>query len=409
MVLNNFETRTTGTYRELYFRYWEAKKIVEIPINDALRRPYKIIGTTPEKEKKMLRKIEEYGFNKILRDCLIMERLDGGCVLFVGYDDGEDLSLPPKKNAKIKYLKMIGIPQIEVREKNFNIFATADPEYEYRINMQSVHEDRMIFFHGQGVAAQKFIFSESVMATVYDDIVHAVEIRERVVRISRKASCVTELASNFITSNSEKLKQLETVLQGTDTDRSIILDRDNVELKEFTTSFADLSELITAYLKVLASALDIPVTRFLGISNSGLNQSADGDLENFYNIVRQLQENSIRRPLRRLLRLLYAHLWGESENTEHLDVEFPSLWNNSEEEEEKIKGMKLALIVEAQQNGVMSLNEAIKEATLLHIFHTKLSKKEEPEDIGNAGDAGDADGGDGDEKDRNDRTKEEED
>jgi hypothetical protein len=114
----------------------------------------------------------------------------------------------------------------------------------------------------------------------------------------------------------------------------------------------------------------------LGISNSGLNQSADGDLENFYNIVRQLQQTNIRRPLRKLLRLLYIDLFGKDSAADLLDTEFPSLWNNSEEEEEKIKRMKLDLITEGLQNGLLSPKEAVEELNAARVYRTILDGKD---------------------------------
>jgi phage-related protein (TIGR01555 family) len=364
-------------YRKLYFNNWEAKKIVEIPVNDALRRPYKIV-IDPKKGDLLINQIYEYSINKILRDCLILERLDGGCALFVGYDDDSDVLKPPRKNAKLKYFKIIELSNIQVIEKNPAVSAVSVemPIYEYRIGTTNVHEDRLIFFHGIGLSTQKYIFAQSVLSTIHKDIEYAVSIRDRVMRVIKKTSCITALASNFTLTDRDKEYQLKEALRHMSTDQSIILDNDNVELKEFTTSFSDLSELINTYLKVLASALDIPVTRFLGLSNSGLTQSSDGDLENYYNVIQQLQESNIRRPLIKIIKLIYIKLFGVDEKVDDLSIEFPSLWNNSEEEETKIKTLKLNLILQAFDNGLLNGMEAINEVNSSNIFIKPLSSKD---------------------------------
>ena len=365
----------TGMYRELYFNHWEARKIVEIPVNDALRRKYKIVAADADKEEILNKKFFEYSVNRILRECLILERLDGGCAIFVGYDDSKSPDLAPRKNAKIKYLRVISLEKLEVFDDAPEISGIGNPDLKYRVNNIPIHEDRLVFFLGSGLPVQKKIFSNSVLQTIRKDICHAVEIRERVARIARKTSCVIASTNNFITGDETKVKQLIEALTRMTTDSAVIIDGDNAKLEEFTSSFSDLSELINTYLKVLASALDIPVTRFLGLSNSGLTQSADGDLENYYNLLQQLQQTNIRAPLLQLLKIFYISLFGADGNEEKLDIEFPSLWNNSEEEEEKIKEMKLNLIIRALESGLLTADEGTAEINGSGIFSTEISKK----------------------------------
>ncbi|MDR2646274.1 MAG: DUF1073 domain-containing protein [Holosporaceae bacterium] len=84
---------------QLYLDSWEAQKIVNIPVEDALRKGYQIDGVDPEKVE-LLRKEElRLGVPDLLRNCLIYERIDGGAFLFIGNE--EDVSLPPKKNGGI--------------------------------------------------------------------------------------------------------------------------------------------------------------------------------------------------------------------------------------------------------------------------------------------------------------------
>jgi hypothetical protein len=146
-------------------------------------------------------------------------------------------------------------------------------------------------------------------------------------------------------------------------------------LENFTTDFGALPELINTYLKVLASAADVPVTRFLGISNSGLTQSAEGDLENYYNSLNRLQTH-IGKAVKRITQILYLNLFGYDEEYEKIEVVFPPLWNLSDEEEEKIKSMKLEKILKAEEIGLMNADEAITEINQEKIFNTELSTKD---------------------------------
>ena len=67
---------------------------------------------------------------------------------------------------------------------------------------------------------------------------------------------------------------------------------DNEE--EFTTktnTFAGLPDLLDRFAKFLAAATDIPATRLLGTSATGLNATGEGDLKNYYDMISSKQRS----------------------------------------------------------------------------------------------------------------------
>jgi hypothetical protein len=167
----------------LYLDSWEAQKIVNIPVEDALRKGYQIEGIDAEKVK-LLRKEElRLGVPDLLRNCLIYERIDGGAFLFIGYEDsGEDVSVPPKKNGRIKFLRTYGRSQIAVTS-NYNLPALEEIKYEFRLNGTLIDEARLIIFRGAGAAVDLSLdplFSQSILWPIKEDIWHAIKIREEV-------------------------------------------------------------------------------------------------------------------------------------------------------------------------------------------------------------------------------------
>jgi phage-related protein (TIGR01555 family) len=180
---------------------------------------------------------------------------------------------------------------------------------------------------------------------------------------------------NYVGADEKKLEQFKRTLKNMSNDRVIILEGEDAQLENFTTNFGALPELINTYLKVLASAVDVPVTRFLGISNSGLTQSADGDLENYYNSLNRLQVH-MGKAIKRITQILYLNLFGFDEEYEKIEVVFPPLWNLSDEEEEKIKSMKLEKIMKVEKRGLMNVDEAIAEINEEKIFTQELSAKD---------------------------------
>jgi phage-related protein (TIGR01555 family) len=210
---------------------------------------------------------------------------------------------------------------------------------------------------------------------VREDILHAVRIREEVYELTKKASCILGVLKNYIGSDDQKLEQFKRTLRNMHNDKVIILNGEDAQIENFTTNFGALPELINTYLKVLASAADVPVTRFLGISNSGLTQSADGDLENYYNSLNRLQTH-IGKAVKRITQILYLNLFGYDEEYDKIEVIFPPLWNLSDEEEEKIKSVKLEKIMKAEERGLMNVDEAIEEINEEKIFNRELSAKD---------------------------------
>jgi phage-related protein (TIGR01555 family) len=382
------------TVRQLYLDSWEAQKIINIPVEDALRKGYQITGIDAKKAQLLGKEELRLGIRDLLRNCLIYERIDGGAFLFIGYEgDEKNVSFPPKKNGKIKFLRIYARSQIAVFS-NYNIPSIEEIKYEFRLNGTLINEDRLIIFKGAGAPVDPILnplFSQSILWPIKEDILYAIRIRKEVYELSKKASCIMGVLKNYIGSDEQKLEQFKNTLKNMCNDKVIILNGEDAQLENFTTNFGALPELINTYLKVLASAADVPVTRFLGISNSGLTQSADGDLENYYNSLNRLQTH-IGKAVKRITQILYLNLFGYDKEYDKIEVVFPPLWNLSDEEEEKIKSAKLEKIMKAEERGLMNVDEAIAEINEEKIFTQKLSTKDldldlDPED--EAEDSGD--------------------
>lgn len=345
-------------YRDLYFNHWEAKKIVEIPVIDALRKKYQILNVSEEKTQQLIKAAKTLHVDEVIRSALMLERLDGGCAIIVDYN-----------SEKIDRLNLVGRDYIGYYSNNNDI--------QFQYNGDTISADRVILFKGfcpftveeYGITQ---IFSPSVLQPIYFDILKAIGIRESVYKLTHKSSVIMALVDNFTTMNKTKSDQIKNALNKIGNEQAIILDDQNVKLEEFSTSFGALPELITIYQKILASALDVPVTRFLGISNSGLTQSSDGDLENYYNMLQGYQASHIVPRLESIYRMIYHSIWGEDQEYEALQIQFPPLWNLSEKEQEEKNKNILSNIMSCVAAGIMSIGEAQKEINSQHIFSFDL-------------------------------------
>jgi phage-related protein (TIGR01555 family) len=364
---------------DLYFNTWEGQKIVDIPIQDALRNGYFIVNLEENKKKKLLNFAQSLNLDNLMTTAFTLERLDGGCALFIGYKDEIDLSLPPQKNAEIEFLKIIPRDSIEIiNENNFNLLLK--DSFVITMNGENIHNDRWILFTGEDKIIQSTfnsIWSESVLKRLKHSIILANNIREEIYYILLKSRMIIASAEKFSTRNSKRMEELKEALKFMNNHRPIIIDGEKVQFHSMSTPFSGLSELLLTYLKVLGSGADFPITRFLGLSNSGLTQSAEGDLENHYNNLAKKQKNHLGPMYLKVYKKLYMSLFGDDSEANLFNVDFLPLWNQSAEEIEKTNMLKLDKIIKALQLNLLSADGAINEINFNNIFREKLNQKSE--------------------------------
>ena len=366
----------TKPYRELFFSHWEAEKIIKIPVTDALRKKYMFHNISETQTKELKLESQRLRLDAAFREALILERLDGGCALFINYEN-TNYQTPPPPGCPIKSIEVL--PRDRISLENLSSFMILEPTpLTIRVNCEVIHPSRCIFFQGFSPLSIKRLesvyFGESVLKPIMDDIHRAIEIRQIIFNLAKKCSVIVASVESLDNNNKQQIAELENIIKTMNNEQAVILNKSNVEIHEFSTSFGALPELITTYLKILASSLDVPVTRFLGISNSGLNQSADGDLENYYNMLQGYQESHILPKLTELFKKVQMSLWKEE--LKNFEVTFPPLWNLGEDEKDKSDTAKLNKAVIALNNGIMTLPEAISEINTEGVFKKKLSQKD---------------------------------
>ena len=91
--------------------------------------------------------------------------------------------------------------------------------------------------------------------------------------------------------------------------------------------FDGLPEMVRTFLQVAAGAADIPVTRLLGQSPSGLSATGESDVRNYYDMIAARQELDLRPQLERLDRLI---LRSEGIDPGALSFAFRPLWQLDE-------------------------------------------------------------------------------
>lgn len=363
---------------DLYRTDWLAGKIVDIVPDDMTREWRSFTGTiSPDIVKKLEEEEDRISLSATFNLAHKWARLYGTSFIILSVNDGK----PPWEPLDIRAIKKGGLRHIKVIDRTrvnhadlTPIVNPMDPDFGmpqyYRMVETSIriHYTRVIRFDGVLLPYEEFrrnnYFSDSVIDRLYDSLINFNTAT------NASASMIHETNSDVV-----KVKGLMNHLQS-ETGETLLRKRfalakllksfnnmfllDNEEdFETKTNTFSGLPDLIDRFAKILASATDIPATRLLGESASGLNATGEGDLKNYYDKIRSLQINEYK-PKLDIFDKIMAMSLGLGENIE-LDYEFNSLFQMTEEQQAELES-KRAVRDQAYYNmGVLTESIIAKE------------------------------------------------
>ena len=389
----------------LYFTSWEARKIVEIPINDAFRQKPELVGIEEPEKVALLNACDKYKLFNKMRRAAMQERLLGGSAIIIGVAEDQDDPAKPLDINKIdkgdlKFLNVISLNQMQNPEFNTNPFSENydNPEY-YSVNGIRTHVSRMIIFDGNPLfnyATQRLMqnfrinpqgFGESVLVPLWDAIVRCIGTQQAAYQLIQKSSITLVKAEQLLNLEGTKMgdiavKQLQEMAEMISIYRAAIIKGKGVEVEESGASFGSVPELLMSYLQTLSAASDIPASRFLGQAPGGLNATGEGDLENYYNNIAAYQETKLDPKYERLFDILGRSVLGKEKWLSirpQFEIEFPSLWNMKETEKAQVNSTIVQMLRDLKNDGIIPAEKVIDEINNKKIFLTELSTDEIPD------------------------------
>ena len=121
------------------------------------------------------------------------------------------------------------------------------------------------------------------------------------------------------------------------------------------TSFTGLPEIIDRYLQIVAAASDIPATRLLGQTAKGLNNSGEGDLRNYYDMLAGKRKQAISPQLAYLDQILWVDATGSMPKDAY--AEWLPMWQMTPKEKADISKSKAETTKIYVELGVMPEEE----------------------------------------------------
>jgi phage-related protein (TIGR01555 family) len=361
---------------------WIARKVIDVPPNDATRewRNWQAEDTQIEALETSERRLDVRGK---VRRAMQLGRLYGGSALLMG-DGSADPSLPfsPEtvKRGGLKYLHVFPRWRLGAGELDWDpespFFGT--PTY-YGIpigrNREEVriHPSRVIRFVGQPVpdpfSGGQWGWGDSILQSIGDAVRDAGLASRTIASLLMEAKTdsigIPDLFEYLTTSEGvAKVRQRYALAAETKSLYNTVL-RDALEVWETRQiNFSQLPELLRQYLQIAAGAADIPATRLLGQSPSGMNATGESDLINYYNMVSSLQENDLRPMMAPLDEALIRDALGNRPPEVHYD--WAPLWQPTATEQADVALKK------AQATQIYAVNDMLPPAVLAKVVPNQL-------------------------------------
>lgn len=362
---------------------WLPRKIVDIPALDATRN-----WREWQADKDQISKIEalekSLGLQRKVKEALTKARLFGGAAIYIGTGDS-DPSKPLRETSQIRHLTVLTRRRITPGDMDI------DPESEnygepawYEINgsrQVRVHPSRIVKFIGKelpdddgvltssgdnGYSANLWGWGDPVLTSVMETCKHADGTTANIASLIFEAQVDVIKIPDFMAGLSDPeyekqvLERLELAARAKGINGALLLDAEE-DYEQKNANFSNLRDILMAFMQVVSGAADIPMTRLLGQTATGLNSTGESDTRNYYDSIRSQQELEIGPALQRLDDLIIRNALGD--RPDDIWYRWTSLWQSTDSEMAEI-GSKTASMIKALAETGLIPEDALSQAAV---------------------------------------------
>lgn len=380
---------------DAYENLWLARRIVDAPVEDALRNGWGV------EDDKLVKDFERINYTihpegAFQRACA-MARLKGGAALFKGYRNsrGQQLTEPPPPGAEIEWLEVFDRYQLigEDRVQGPENYDRADYDRPQRWRVMGdrrtgmvFHPDRAIFFPGAprarstGVSKIDQDWGLSILQAIWADVQRYGVFWQAVAHLMQLASVgvlkIEGLLQMLARDNKDAAEaRIDILNEMLSLTRMLMLDsKYNESYHREAVSFADMPHLLQEVQIATAGAAGMPVTKLFGRAPAGMNATGESDTRNWYDRVQDYSE--------RVIQPMLEKLFGDMTGRE-VEVEFESLWQPTDLEKAQVRAEELKGDAALYQMGLFSEDELreSRQNDARPEDHIKGGKAPEPEPL----------------------------
>ncbi len=284
-----------------------------------------------------------------------LARVYGGALIFMSVDDGSknlETPLRPEKVKKINALRVFDRFEVEITSEdiendiskpNFgkpNVYSYNGGNGIGNGDTIRIHHTRLIRIDGVKLPTRLLIHNNYWDDSIYSALSHAIrnystthdsisliisDFNQPVYKLQGLSEALAMDEDALIT---QKLKIVDLMRSAA---RAIVLDKED-EFQNVSTNVAGGKDLIDLTVQRLVAGSDIPHTRLLGNSPTGLGATGTSELINYYDSVKSMQNTTIRSPIEILSDLIFQQA-GAIEKPEDLTFAFNPLFQQDLEKE----------------------------------------------------------------------------
>lgn len=314
---------------------WLTKKIVNIPPED-MTRQWRNWQASPQQIEAIEAEEKRLRIQRKVKRAIQLARLDGGAALYLGTNDRN-----PREPLKADRITLGGLTYVHlIRRLDLKPMELErdplSPNYGepvmYQLSsstgagMVEIHPTRVVRFIGvppiDVIRDQNDGWGESVIQALNRALKNAALSSESV------AAALHELKIDFISvpNLSKELSTKDGAQRVTDRFAhanmmksmfNMVLLGDNEQFGRKEINFSALPQTVQLFLQIAAGAADIPVTRLLGQSPSGMNSTGESDIRNYYDMLKSQQATELSPTLESLDELLIRSALGSRPKAVH--------------------------------------------------------------------------------------------
>lgn len=316
---------TVGEITNAYRYAWLPRKVVDIPALDSTRE-------WREWDNKNVAALEErLRLKQRTFEAMQSARLYGHAGIYIG-TNVKRVGTPMGADEVIQSLTVVNHDYLSVGEWNDDPTSPdfGSPKF-YTVGNLDVHPSRIALFVGNGVPGDNSCLGDSVLQSTYDALKNADSVAANVAELVFEAKIdvvkVPGLMQNVgDTEYVEALnKRIALMMQFKSVNNALLMDAEE-QWDQKQIVFGSLNELLMTAYQITAGAANIPMTRLLGRSASGLNSSGNNEIRDYYDTIRGIQTMQLEPSLLRLDEQLCRNC-----GVPDADYEWNTLWQPDEQ------------------------------------------------------------------------------
>ena len=339
-------------------------KIIDRPSEEAVKHGLDIDFGDKDVAEYVDERLDDLDFEEKFATAEKWARLYGGAIIVMFVDDGGGLDDP------LDFRNARSIEELMVFERavvqpdytalyNFNFIdpsrrhaSLGEPEYYMVFSTYGyfrVHRSRCLVFRNGRLPEQtsnalyrfwgvpEYVRIKRALRECITSHEDGVKLLERSVQAIYKMKNLANLLSTEDGEN-KAIQRLQVIDMARGILNSIAIDVDGEDYDFKTLQMSGVKDVIDATCNMLSAVTNIPQTILFGRSPSGMNSTGESDMENYYNMVENIQKQNMKKNARTVIELVLKQgkLDGSISDAPKFKMKFAALWSTSESEQAEV-------------------------------------------------------------------------